>query len=126
MTGYEVVQQALARLNYTTPLGDTDNGLNAEHLRRGLDIVNVVLADLQTVAGVELTQIADLQEELPLDKLDKKVAVLAAVPGVAMHLAQGEGDGDSFNRFATEYEQRRRLAARPHGRVKDVVPWPIG
>ena len=123
MTGYEVVQQALLRLNYTTPNGDTDNGLNAEHLRRGLTVVNTVLADLQTVAGVELTQITDLQEELPLDK---KVALLAAVPGVAMHLAQGEGDGDSYNRFATEYEQRRRLAARPHGRVRDVVPWPIG
>lgn len=123
MTGYEVLQQALIRLNYTTPLGDTDNGLNTEHLRRGLTVVNIVLADLQTVAGVELTQIADLQEELPLDK---KVAVLAAVPGVAMHLAQGESDGDSYNRFATEYEQKRRLAARPHGRVKDVLPWPIG
>ena len=123
MTGYKVLQQALIRLNYTTPLGDTDNGLNTEHLRRGLTVVNIVLADLQTVAGVELTQIADLKEELPLDK---KVAVLAAVPGVAMHLAQGESDGDSYNRFATEYEQKRRLAARPHGRVKDVVPWPIG
>lgn len=123
MTGYEVVQKALVRLNYTTPLGDTDNGLNTEHLRRGLEAVNTVLADLQHVAGVELTQITDLQEELPLDK---KVALLAAVPGVAMQLAQGESDGDSYNRFAVEYEQRRRLAARPHGKVKDVVPWPIG
>ena len=123
MTGYEVVQKALVRLNYTTPLGDTDNGLNAEHLRRGLTAVNTVLADLQMVAGVELTQLTELEEKLPLDE---KVAVLAAVPGVAMHLAQGEGDGDSFNRFATEYEQRRRLAARPHGKVRDVVPWPIG
>lgn len=123
MTGYEVVQQALVRLNYTTPLGDTDNGLNSEHLRRGLEAVNTVLADLQEVAGAELTQLTELEEKLPLDE---KVAVLAAVPGVAMHLAQGEGDGDSFNRFATEYEQRRRLAARPHGKVRDVVPWPIG
>jgi hypothetical protein len=123
MTGYEVVQKALVRLNYTTPLGDTDNGLNAEHLRRGLEAVNTVLADLQMVAGAKLTQITDLQEDLPLDD---KVIVLAAVPGVAMQLAQGESDGDNYNRFATEYEQRRRLAARPHGRVKDVVPWPIG
>ncbi len=123
MTGYEVVQKALVRLNYTTPMGDTDNGLNAEQIRRSLPILNTVLADLQTVAGVEITELTDLQEELPLDK---KVAVMAAVPGVAMHLAQGESDGDSYNRFAVEYEQRRRLAARPHGRVKDVVPWPIG
>ena len=123
MTGYEVLQKALVRLNYTTPLGDTDNGLNTEHLRRGLEAVNTVLADLQHVAGVELTQITDLQEELPLDKM---VVLLAAVPGVAMHLAQGESDGDSFNRFVTEYEQKRRLAARPHGKVKDVLPWPIG
>lgn len=123
MTGYEVLQKALVRLNYTTPLGDTDNGLNTEHLRRGLEAVNTVLADLQHVAGVELTQITDLQEDLPLDK---KVALLAAVPGVAMHLAQGESDGDSYNRWATEYVQRRRMAARPHGKVKDVVPWPIG
>ena len=123
MTGYEVVQKALMRLNYTTPLGDTDNGLNTEHLRRGLEAVNTVLADLQHVAGVELTQITALKEELPLDK---KVVLLAAVPGVAMHLAQGESDGDSYNRFATEYEQKRRLAARSHGKVRDVLPWPIG
>ncbi len=123
MTGYEVVQRALVRLNYTTPMGDTDNGLNAEHLRRSLVILNTVLADLQQVAGAELTQITDLQEELPLDK---KVAVLVAVPGVAMHLAQGESDGDSYNRFAAEYEQKRHLAARPHGKVKDAQPWPIG
>lgn len=123
MTGYEVMERALTLLNYTTPLGDTDNGLNAEHLRRGLAVVNTVLADLQTVAGVEITELTDLQEELPLDK---KAAVLAAVPGVAMHLAQGESDGDSYNRWAQEYAQRRQLAARPHDKVKDALPWPIG
>lgn len=122
MTGYEVVQQALTLLNYTTPTGDTDNGLNAEQLRRSLPILNTVLADLLKVAGKPMQKVADLQEELPLDEY---VAMLAAVPGVAMHLAQSEGDGDSYNRWATEYVQRRRMAARPHGVVKDTVPWPV-
>ena len=122
MTGYEVVQQALTLLNYTTPTGDVDNGLNAEQLRRSLPILNTVLADLLKVAGKPMQKVADLQEELPLDEY---VAMLAAVPGVAMHLAQSEGDGDSYNRWATEYVQRRRMAARPHGTVKDTVPWPV-
>lgn len=122
MTGYEVVQQALTLLNYTTPTGDTDNGLNAEQLRRSLPILNTVLADLLKVAGKPMQKVADLQEELPLEE---HVAMLAAVPGVAMYLAQSEGDGDSYNRWETEYVQRRRMAARPHGAVKDTVPWPV-
>ena len=123
MTGYEVVEQALILLNYTTPVGDTDNGLNAEHLRRGLPILNTVLADLLTVAGQDVQRLADLESEVPLDE---HVALLAAVPGVAMYLAQGEGDGDSYNRWAQEYNQRRRMMARPHRTVKDTTPWPVG
>ena len=121
MTGYEAVQQALVLLNYTTPLGDTDNGLNAEQLRRSLTVLNTVLADLLTVAGKPLQKVEILQDDLPLEE---HVAMLAAVPGVAMYLAQSEGDGDNHNRWATEYRQRRRMAARPHGIVKDTAPWP--
>lgn len=123
MTGYEVVEQALILLNYTTPMGDTDNGLNAEQLRHGLPILNTVLADLLNVAGKPTQKLDDLQEELPLTE---QLALLAAVPGVAMHLAQSADDGTAYNRWATEYSQRRRMAARPHGRVKDTVPYPVG
>ena len=121
MTGYEVVQQALALLNYTTPTGDTDNGMNAEHLRRAVAILNAVLADLLTVAGKPLQRVETLQEDLPLSE---QVAMLAAVPGVAMQFAQSENDGDAYDRWAQEYSQRRRMAARPHGIVKDTAPWP--
>ena len=123
MTGYEVVEQALILLNYTTPVGDTDNGLNAEQLRRGLPILNTVLADLLTVAGQPMQKLDDLESEVPLEE---HVALLAAVPGVAMYLAQSEGDGDSYNRWQLEYSQRRRMMARPHRTVKDVVPRPVG
>ena len=88
----------------------------------GIICLAPVLADLLKVAGKPMQKVADLQEELPLDEY---VAMLAAVPGVAMYLAQSEGDGDSYNRWATEYVQRRRMAARPHGAVKDTVPWPV-
>ena len=122
MTGYDVVQQALTLLNYTTSTGDIDNGLNAEQLRRGLPILNTVMADLLQVAGKELQTVTDLQEDLPLDEY---VAMLAAVPGVAMHLAQSENDGDNYNRWAAEYTKRRRMVARPRGVVKDTAPWPV-
>lgn len=121
MTGYQVVKQALTLLNYTTPRGDTDNGLNAEQMRRSLPILNTVVADLLTVAGKPMQMLDDLQCDLPLEE---HVALLAAVPGVAMYLAQEEGDGDSYNRWQLEYSQRRRMMARPHGIVKDTVPWP--
>ena len=123
MTGYEIVERALVLLNYTTPQGDTDNGLNAEHLRRSLTILNTVLEDLLNVAGAKLCELKDLQEDVPLEE---NVAKMAAVPGVAMYLAQSENDGDSFNRWSDIYVQRRRMAAQKHGTVRDAVPWPIG
>ena len=122
MTGYDVVQQALTLLNYTTPTGDIDNGLNAEQLRRSLPILNTVVTDLLTVAGKPMQKMTDLQEELPMEE---NVAMLAVVPGVAMHLAQSENDGDNYNRWAAEYTKRRRMVARPHGVVRDTAPWPV-
>ena len=119
MTGHDVVERALILLNYTTPEGATDNKLNAEQIRRALPILNTVLADLMYIQRLPTVQVTQLADELPVST---DAAVRLVVPGVAMYLAQSEGDADSYNRFAGEYYQRRSSLERAPERVRDVSP----
>lgn len=122
MTGYDIVERALALLNYTTPSGETDNALNAEQIRRGLPILNTVLADVLYIQRVPTVTMQHLTDRLPVPD---DVAVRVMVPGVAMYLAQGENDADNFNRFADEYAQRRSSLPKMPQRVRDVQASPL-
>lgn len=121
MTGEAVVQRALVLLNYTTPAGETDNRLNVEQIRRALPCLNQVLADLQFIQRTALKEVECLNDELPLTD---DVAIRVAVPGMAMYLAQGEGDADAYDRWALEYSQRRNSLCRPAARIEDAIPYP--
>ncbi len=123
MTGYEVVEQALLQLNYTTPTGEPDNALNAEQIRRSLPVLNVVLTDILRIQGEKPVKVDTLATELPVAD---DVALLVAVPGVAMYLAHSENDGDNYNRFAEEYDRRRQSVPRGSKRVTDRIPIPEG
>lgn len=123
MTGNDVVERALILLNYTTPIGETDNRLNAEQIRKALPFLNQVLADLLFIQRLPFVEVDSLNDKLPLTD---DVAIRVAVPGVAMYLAQGENDADSYDRFALEYNQRRNSLHRPTERVQDTFPYPCG
>ena len=121
MIGNTVVERALVLLNYTTPTGSTDNRQNAEQIRRALDCLNQVLADLQFIMREELAEVNSLADPLPLPD---DVAMRVAVYGVAMYLAQGENDADAYDRMAPEYIRRRNSVPRPRERVQDTFPRP--
>lgn len=123
MTGNDVVERALVLLNYTTPTGEPDPRQNAEQLRKAKDYLNQVLADMLFIQRLPFVQVDSLDDELPMTD---DAAIRVAVYGVAMHLAQGENDADSYDRFAFEYNQRRNSLHRPTERVRDTFPYPLG
>ncbi len=119
MTGYDATQQALCLLGYTTAEGAADNRQNIEFTRRALPIINALLADILPLAGSEYAPLVSLAAPLPISET---LAMRLLVPGLAMHFAAGEGDGDNFNRFSQEYTARRSAVSRPARRIRDVLP----
>ncbi len=119
MTGFDLIEQALTLLNYTIPTGGNDPRQNTEQMRRALPVLNTVLADIRKIQRMPPLPLCNLAQELPVSE---EVAMLVMVPGVAMHLAQGENDGDSYNRFSAEYAQRRSSVPKGNRHIEDVSP----
>lgn len=121
MTGEELLRQALYLLNYTNNRGEIDTRNSEELIRRGVPIVNAVLADVLPIAGEPVSAIGTLEDTLPVAE---DTAVRVMVYGVAMWLAQSEADGDNQQLMASIYNQKRNAIRRSSGRVADVLPVP--
>ena len=121
MTGEELLRQALYLLNYTNNRGEIDTRNSEELIRRGVPIVNAVLADVLPIAGEPVSAIGTLEDTLPVSE---DTAVRVMVYGVAMWLAQSEADGDNQQLMASIYSQKRNAIRRSSGRVADVLPVP--
>ncbi len=115
MTGYDAALQALTLLGYTA----ADGRQNTEFTNRALPVLNALLADILPLTGGDYTPLATLAAPLPIPDT---LAMRLLVPGVAMHFAAVEGDGDSYNRFSQEYTARRSAVRRPARRILDVMP----
>jgi hypothetical protein len=118
MTGNEILNQAYILLNYTDSNGNIDSGNNASINKRSLSIVNQIYADLW-----------DSQELFePLHAMHETInlnahAVFNVMPyGVAMLIAQSEGDADNQSLYASLYNQRRPSAFEKSGRIADKLP----
>ena len=95
-TGMDVLQRALGLLGYTGIDGAVDGAQSAELIRRGLDTVNQVMADLW-----------------PLEKSIQYMPLLSI---------QADGDGANQQFFASLYQQKR-CAVRRMGHCRgDVLP----
>lgn len=116
-TGQEIWEKALSLLGY-----EMETERASMLAGRGLCLLNVIVEDLRTRIGEPFTPLASLQEELP--PLGGKGLESAAAYGVAMLLAQLEGDGDNQSFWARVYEGKRE-AAISTGRL-DVLPRPYG
>ena len=121
MTGEELLRQALYLLNYTNNRGEIDTRNSEELIRRGVPIINAVLADVLPIAGEPVSAIGTLEDTLPVAE---DTAVRVMVYGVAMWLAQSEADGDNQQLMASIYSQKRNAIRRSSGRVADVLPVP--
>ncbi|MBQ9841623.1 MAG: hypothetical protein IJO42_00760 [Clostridia bacterium] len=121
MTGNELLTRAMQLLGYTTHMGEADNSLNAELIRRGLPILQQVLADLYRIKHPEKPEPlpTDLNAEILLSEDE---AVRVAVPGMAMYLAKGAGDNESYNLYSDEYHRHRNSVKRATTARVDVQP----
>ena len=120
MTGTVAFRQALSLLNYTDTHGDGGVPGGAALQRRALPVLNQIVADLWYIGSNEpFVPLAALGEEIPLPL----PTVLNVLPyGVAMLLAQIEGDADNQTLFAAQYDQRRSSAAHAGERIRDHLP----
>lgn len=116
----DIWNRAMTLLGYTDPSGNVDAGLSAELFKRGLPIVNQVLAEVWPLECREdIVPLTSMHQEIPLS-----VSALETVMpyGVAMFLAQADGDGANQQFYAALYQQKRNAVKRtPRGR-EDALP----
>lgn len=116
MTGLDVIQKALLLLNYTDNAGHADSRVSGAAQARGLSILNQLLADAWYAEhdDTPFVPLNTASETLPCGD---RVAADVLPYGVAMMLAQGEGDGDNQTLFAALYNQKR--AAYTHTATRE-------
>ena len=121
-TGNDVFNRALLLLGYTGIDGAVNGAQSAELFRRELDVLNQVMADLWPLEKDEVYQpLVNVNENIPLSV----AAVENVMPyGVAMFLAQADGDGANQQLYATLYQQKRNAVKKPLKTRADVLPAP--
>lgn len=119
MTGLDVIQKALLLLNYTDSAGHVDSRVSGAVQARGLGILNQLLADAWYAKNdTPFVPLAAVTQPLPCDE---RTAMDVLPYGVAMLLAQGEGDGDNQSTFAALYNQKRAAYTHTETR-KNTLP----
>ena len=120
MTGQEVFKQALSLLNYTDADGNWMS--DADLQKRSLALINQIYADLWYVQNDKpfLPLISPAQ---PL-ALDPHVLANVMPYGVAMLIAQTDGDADNQALYAALYNQRRASARSQSDRIINRQPYP--
>ena len=123
MTAADALRQACLLLNYTDHTGGVNAGGNADLNRRALPLINQIYADLwqPRQAGDTFAPLTATNQAL---QLEESVAIGILPYGVAMLLAQTEGDGDNQTVFARLYNQKRSGAIRQGDRIGDRLPRP--
>lgn len=121
MTGTDILRQAYMLLNYTDANGDINAANNANISKRALPIINQIYADLwhMNTHKTAFKILTTMNETLDLDAY---TAINIMPYGVAMLLAQSEGDSDNQSIYAALYNQRRAGAATHSERVADRLP----
>lgn len=120
MTGQEIFRQALLLLNYTNAHGAVDAQNNAELHRRALPIVNQIYADLWAVRHEgDFVPLASLSEPV---LLEANTVMNGMIYGVAMLVAQTDGDAENQTLYAALYNQRRSAACTHTSRIQNRMP----
>lgn len=121
MTGELLVERCMRLLGYTNARGDIDRTRMAALNKNALVAVNMILADVLPIEGKDVVEINTLTATLPVNE-DTAVRVMPY--GVAMMMAQFEGDGDGQQINAAMYNQKRGSIHRENETVKDTIPVP--
>ncbi len=121
MTGNDMLRQAMSLLNYTDNNGNINAANNANLNKRAFPLINQIYADLWEPQkdGEFFSPLKSLNETLDLND---HAATNVMPYGVAMLLAQSDGDADNQTLYASLYNQRRSSAFRHSSRIRDVLP----
>ncbi len=120
MTGNEIFRQALSLLSYPNANGSVDAVNDAELHKRALPLVNQIYADLWSiVTDARFEPLASLTQQVPM----APYVLTNVMPyGVAMLIAQTDGDADNQAMYASLYNQKRSSARSGSDRVEDRLP----
>ena len=104
-TGNDVFRRAISLLGYTGADGAVNGAQSAELFRRGLNIVNQVMADIWPLERKDAyIPLSNINDDIPLSQYAVESTMLY---GVAMFLAQSEGDGENQQFSSSLYQQQR-------------------
>mgnify|MGYP001372027051 CR=1 FL=1 len=120
-TGKDVIERALFLLGYTNASGGFDNIRDAAPLKRGVAAVIQSYEDLKRIdrMGDSLAILNSMNEEIRLSP----ETVSDVMPyGVAMLIAQNEGDWDSQALFSSIYSRKRLSVPGKKMKIADVLP----
>lgn len=120
-TGRDILYRALQLLGYTDGYGDIDGTQDAELMKRGTTAVMQILSDLQRIEAPQWVgdETLDMDAPLPLSVH----TINDVMPyGVAMLMAQSEGDGDSQGLYSLLYNRKRAGVQHPPSFRRDVFP----
>ena len=120
-TAREIFERAMQLCGYINGDGVPDRLRDADIFKRALPIVNQIYVDMFFVEQPE-------GEFLPIRSMDEAIplsvrCVNDIMPyGVAMLLAQAEGDATTQSVFSYAYNQKRGSGVRGQHTIADVLP----
>ena len=116
MTGSEILNQSLRLLGYSESNGNAH--LTQTIRNRALPIVNLVYAELARNCEQKFEPLESLSDKinLPDNALNEVMPC-----GIAMYIANAEGDGAAQSFWGAEYNAKRVTLSR-FGEIKDVLP----
>lgn len=121
ITGQDVLDRALRLLGYTNHNGDLENSVDAAVYKRGAAAVRQIFDDLKRVdsLGSDQHTLDEMADPIPLSA----VTIDDIMPyGVAMLVAQNEGDGDNQALFSVLYGRKRASVPRAAKARRDILP----
>ena len=116
MTGSQILNTSLKLLGYSENNGNSH--LTQVTRNRALPIINLIYAELARSCEEEFLPLQTLSDEI---KLPKRVLNEVMPCGVAMHIANGEGDTSSQAFWAAEYNAKRTTLSKIT-KYKDTLP----
>lgn len=120
-TAREVLERAMHLCGMTDSAGAIDRERDADMIRRGLPLTEQMVCDLYLLEhpDADPPEIKSSDTVIPLSAR----TVNDILPyGVAMLLAQVNGDAGAQSAFAAIYNQKRQSARRRTAAVTDVLP----
>ena len=120
-TGNEVMERALRLLGYVNSRGHPDSVRDAALFKRAANAVIQIYDDLKRIdlLGDKESSLFDMTEVL---KLSPSVIHDVMPYGVAMLIAQNEGDSDAQALFAALYSSKRASVPQKRKTICDVLP----